>query len=1132
MEKTLEEAQILTGHCPACFHSLKMMSCTLGCSPDQAQFNGIVRTHKTELGDAIDEMDIYISEELAQGLYNSCKDVTWSMANAPIWTVVFSDAIIENYKDLLYYMGLSIDDGGMSPYSINFKTELIPGKIAAHAETYQCDNPDYFCGCADCKKSCGEPIEWLPIWKNCKLFSMNCALLISILVYPIALLAFIVIFVSTKKALPEFTRFEEVARTTPRMRTFFVDKFIRKMFYRHGKFVATYPKSVIVVCMLISLGFSVALAFNRFQVEKDPIALWVGVDSEVLHEKNSFDNTFNPFYRTEQIILTHIKDGKPASVFEKAFIHNLFLIIDEISKIQVNGVTIEDLCHRFMPEHCGINSVTNTWKDLEEFEKSETWKEDLFKCISTPFNEDCLANGKPPLIPEVVLGGFDIKDGNPNFKTATALNITILLKNHVKKELLVNPILFERKLVEYFKTLRNDPRLDLESIRISFSTASALEDEIDRGSFADLPVIILSYIVMFFYVAFSLKSHSSNQSFWVSSRFGLSFGAILIVLLSMIISVSTFSMFGAKINMIMAEVIPFLVLAVGVDNVFLLVHVFDHASASIPIPERIASSLSSIGPNILLTAMTETISFSLGSMVTMPAVSVFSEHAALALFVSFLLQMTFFVALMSLDSQRMIESRLDLFPFIKLRQEEESFEDPKPLWLNNLVSKRIAPFMLRTRTKITVGFLYLCLLVFAGCGIFSFKLGLDQKLAVPKDSFLIPYFEDIESVLRVGPPLYFVLQDFDVSTLSGKKHVAGRAFRDLDTNSISAMLEVNRVHEHSFIARPTAVWLEDYFEWLKACCKMFPNKEYDPDRLPGSKHCQKETRYLNETLEGEDFMRYLPHFLEESPNIDCPFGGFAAYNDAVILNKEKTKIVASHFRTFLVPQKTQSDYINSLKAQRHLVKEIRKRNGFSAEQFYPYSYAFVFFEQYLELNRYAVTVLSASLIAIFLINLLILGSFLLSFYVALFVLSTLFCLIGLMGWWNIDYNAISLVNLAIATGISVEFFSNIARSYLTSSGSRNQKVHQTLSGTGCSVFSGITLTKLTGVVVLAFATTGIFVVYYFRMYLLIVLLCFIHGLIVFPILLSVAGPTYVLTSGSLQIYEHLEEEEEPHGIDE
>lgn len=73
-------------------------------------------------------------------------------------------------------------------------------------------------------------------------------------------------------------------------------------------------------------------------------------------------------------------------------------------------------------------------------------------------------------------------------------------------------------------------------------------------------------------------------------------------------------------------------------------------------------------------------------------------------------------------------------------------------------------------------------------------------------------------------------------------------------------------------------------------------------------------------------------------------------------------------------------------------------------------------------------------------------------------------------------------------------------------GSQEQKLKETLENTGCSVFIGIGLTKFVGVLVLALASSTLFRLYYFRMYLGIILLGLFNGLALLPVLLYRWGP--------------------------
>lgn len=59
---------------------------------------------------------------------------------------------------------------------------------------------------------------------------------------------------------------------------------------------------------------------------------------------------------------------------------------------------------------------------------------------------------------------------------------------------------------------------------------------------------------------------------------------------------------------------------------------------------------------------------------------------------------------------------------------------------------------------------------------------------------------------------------------------------------------------------------------------------------------------------------------------------------------------------------------------------------------------------------------------------------------------------------------------------------------------------------GSSVLVGIASTKFIGVIVLAFAPSTIFRLYYFRMYLFIIFMGVFNGLMVLPLLLKYIGP--------------------------
>lgn len=578
------------------------------------------------------------------------------------------------------------------------------------------------------------------------------------------------------------------------------------------------------------------------------------------------------------------------------------------------------------------------------------------------------------------------------------------------------------------------------------------------------------------------RGYTSSSSvistlFSTRSKFLLGLFGICIVLISVSSSVGLFSWMGVRVTLIIAEVIPFLALAVGVDNVFILVHELDrqnrmhgpeskstaprdvsdatfnqeldedvNAPSHLSPEERVARTLARMGPSILLSSATEIVAFGLGALVPMPAVRNFALYAAGSVLLGALLQVTVFVSAMTLDLKRAESFRVDCLPCIRLRApiglyEADANANPtEESMVTRFMRQVYAPTLLKREVKQLVLAAFGALFVVAIMGMQRITLGLDQRLALPSDSYLVDYFDALESYLDVGPPVYFVTRDVDISDRQGQQQLCGRFTTCMDL-SVANSLEAERKRpESSFIANAPAPWIDDFLHWtdpaLDTCCRVrIDDPETfctprDPERRCKACFADRSPPWditMQGLPEGEEVMRYVQQWLATPTDEECPLGGQASYGSAVSLAPDNSSVQASHFRTFHTPLKTQQDFINALTAARRVASEIQERTGVET---FPYSLFYVFFEQYTYIRSMTVEVLFMALAAVMGITTTLLGSYRTGGTVTLVCFSAVINVMGLMGFWGISLNAISLVNLVISLGIAVEFCSHIARAFM------------------------------------------------------------------------------------------------------
>ena len=364
----------------------------------------------------------------------------------------------------------------------------------------------------------------------------------------------------------------------------------------------------------------------------------------------------------------------------------------------------------------------------------------------------------------------------------------------------------------------------------------------------------------------------------------------------------------------------------------------------------------------------------------------------------------------------------------------------------------------------------------------------DQRLALPSESYLIKWFDSVDAYLEVGPPVYFVVQDAEVEQRPVQQELCGR-FTTCDDFSVANVLEAERKRtESSFISDPTASWVDDFMNWLNPtngnCCrinKRDPSKFCTDRQSPRiCKPCFEDHEPAwNITMDGlpqdEEFMHYLKQWLISPTSEDCPLAGAASFGTALSFNDDNSQIIASHFRTSHKPLKSQADYINSFHAAHRIADEISENTGL---QVFPYSLHYVFFDQYAHIVAITEQILGLGLAAVLIVTALLLGSWRTGSIVTGVVALTVVNVMSVMSIWGISLNAISLVNLVISLGIAVEFCAHVARAFMSSGSGlpidhpagqkeRDERMWTALVDVGPSVLSGITFTKLIGMSVLA-----------------------------------------------------------------
>ncbi|KAG7270633.1 hypothetical protein CRUP_010928 [Coryphaenoides rupestris] len=1065
--------------CPSCADNFAHLHCINTCSPNQTQTVYVTETRNITNDNVTKEFVLgyqaYLSAAFAEGSFKSCQNV-----RIPATGGFAIGTMCGRYGAKLctaqrWYDFQGDSSNGLAPLDIDFKlikpgdmAEVPKGLVPYNGQVLRCNETmptgGEPCSCQDCKESCPVmPPPPLPA-EPFRLMGTDGFLVISILLLCLLLVSFLLYLVVScwvqakerkdEESVKGKTRAKEQKAVTQRLidpsevtctdkNSLAAQEFLGSLFQSWGTFMASHPLKVLLVATIFVAVFATGLMY--IELTTDPIQLWSSPNSRARREKDFHDKTFDPFFRTNQLILTapgrdgHIYDslffGKNnfSGILDKDLLTQLLELQTKIQNIKfwsedLNQIaSLKDVCYAPLnPSNasltdCAVNSLLQYFQNNQSnlnakvnmtelgVKKEVDWRDHFIYCVNSPLSfkditgleMSCMSDYGGPVFPFLAVGGYE----NEDFTNAEALIMTFSLNNYARDHPKFNVALqWEQMFLDIVQDYQRDPS---NNFTFAYMAERSLEDEINRTTAEDIPIFMISYLVIFIYIAVALGEYSSCKRILVDSKFLVGLGGILVVGCSVLASMGFYA--GS------VSLVPFLVLAVGADNIFIFVLEYqrDMRRPGESREGHIGRVLGNVAPSMLLCSLSESICFFLGALSTMPAVKTFALYAALAVLLDFILQMTAFVAVLSLDARRQDGDRCELACCVTVGTRHPT--TPNEGLLLPLMRKYYAPVLLKPVTRIVVMVVFIIMFCGSIFLMFNVKVGLDQELAMPQDSYMLEYFKYLYKYFEVGIPTYFVTtKGFNFTTPAGMDAVCSSV--GCDQFSLTQKIRyATEYPELSYLAIPANSWVDDFIDWLNPvsnCCRLYTSGTNIGDFCPAT------TRFM-------------------------------AYHTALTNSQEFTAAL----------EKARELALN-------ITLSMRAINGTSPDfEVFPYTMTYAFYEQYLTIVPEGLLNISLCLLPTFAVCCLLLGMDLRS---------------GLL-----NLLTIVMITVDTAVGISVEFVSHLTRSFALST----KLTH---------VLAGVAMTNLPGIIVLAFAKAQLIQIFFFRLNLVITLLGMAHGLVFLP----------------------------------
>ncbi|XP_078518920.1 patched domain-containing protein 3-like [Lissotriton helveticus] len=653
------------------------------------------------------------------------------------------------------------------------------------------------------------------------------------------------------------------------------------------------------------------------------------------------------------------------------------------------------------------------------------------------------------------LGGVEVNSTPPyRVQQAKAMRLVYYLREDAERDMEIRVKWLEKYLSAVTAAMN---RLHLKSIQVSYFTSISHQRETEGHVEQMAPFLSTSYILTTLFSVLSCLRFDC-----VRNKAGV---AMLGVISSGLATVASFGllMFCGVPYVISVAYAPFLSLGVGVDNMFLMISCWQQTKVSRSVGDRLADTYAAAAVPITITTMTDVLAFYIGIMTQFSSVQSFCIYTGTAVLFCFLYSITFFGAVLALNGKREEGNRHWLVcievknialtddsssPFLCC--ERGSFdratgsEEEHPI---ATLFQHYGPFLTQPWTKMVVFVVYCGYLAVSVYGCFQLQEGTSLRNLASEHSYVTQYYHKED--------LYF-------SKFGPKVMVTVTKAISYWDPSIHTTIEkcVQRMESSSSIDRKLSEsWLRDYSQYL----------------FNMSLNLDDKTTFINHV---SSFLQLVPRYK----------------NDVVIRNG---RIEASRF---FIQTVNVSDVANAKK----MLKELRETAKACTIPFLVYHPIFIFLEQYDAIIQNTIQNIAVATGVMLVISLLLIPNPLCSLWVTFAIASIIVGVTGFMAFWNVNLDSVSMINLVICIGFSVDFSAHISYAFVTNKDpDANKRVCDALHLLGYPILQAA-LSTILGVVALSAAESYIFKSF-FKIMFLVIMFGALHGLVFIPVFLPFFG---------------------------